>query len=220
MFDARKELLLPGIDQVCSAAPHSASTRRLHTFEFCLPPESIGRQATSARRYRRPRRFASGCTHWDCPTAVLGAHMKALKKGILKRVSNDDVHSQQPPASSVNGGDVFYDAPEVRTAPCKTHSVLCSHAYTHVFRMLCWRRPLQHDRSSLHNCILVANSSGPPLTHNPGLQAMLHEDAHEEGGMGFTNRELLASQRGCVGDDASFGCKMYLTVPVRHCTTV
>lgn len=70
--------------------------------------------------------------------------MKALKKGILKRVSNDDVHSHQPAAPSVNGGDVFYDAPE----------------------------------------------------------AMLHEDAHEEGGMGFTNRELLASQRGAIIDIA------------------
>ena len=196
--------------------PRGASTRSSSAFH---PSRSGGKPPAPGDTADRvdSRRVART---WDCPTAVLGAHMKALKKGILKRVSNDDVHSQQPPAPSVNGGDVFYDAPEVRTAPCKTHSVLCSHAYTHVFRMLCSRRPLQHDRSSLHNCILVANSSGPPLTHNPGLQAMLHEDAHEEGGMGFTNRELLASQRGCVGDDASFGCKMYLTVPVRHCTTV
>jgi hypothetical protein len=62
---------------------------------------------------------------------VVGAHMKALKKGILKRVSNDDVHSQQPAAPSVNGGDVFYDAPEVRTAPCKFRVLLCSQACTH-----------------------------------------------------------------------------------------
>lgn len=31
---------------------------------------------------------------------------------------------------------------------------------------------------------------------HPLSQAMLHQDAHEEGGLGFTNKELLAQQRG------------------------
>lgn len=219
MFDARKELLLPGIDQVFRSASFSIHAAPPHV--RVLPSTRVDRAASHQRpEIPQTASIRVGLHALGLPDSCVGAHMKALKKGILKRVSNDDVHSQQPPAPSVNGGDVFYDAPEVRTAPCKTHSVLCSHAYTHVFRMLCSRRPLQHDRSSQHNCILVANSSGPPLTHNPGLQAMLHEDAHEEGGMGFTNRELLASQRGCVGVDASFGCQMYLTLPVCHCTTV
>lgn len=29
-------------------------------------------------------------------------------------------------------------------------------------------------------------------------QDELHPDAHEDGGFGFTNKELLASQRACV----------------------
>ena len=32
------------------------------------------------------------------------------------------------------------------------------------------------------------------------LQALLHPEAHEEGGFGFTNKELLAKQRGVVTD--------------------
>lgn len=39
--------------------------------------------------------------------------MKALKKGILKRVSADDVNAQQLSVHS-NDGELFYDAPEVR----------------------------------------------------------------------------------------------------------
>lgn len=31
-------------------------------------------------------------------------------------------------------------------------------------------------------------------------QALLHPEAHEEGGFGFTNKELLAKQRGVVTD--------------------
>lgn len=30
------------------------------------------------------------------------------------------------------------------------------------------------------------------------MQAILHPDAHEEGGLGFTNKELLAKQRGVI----------------------
>jgi hypothetical protein len=53
MFDARKELLLPGYrSQCCSAASHSTSAPRLHTVEFCHQPVSIGPQAIGARRYR------------------------------------------------------------------------------------------------------------------------------------------------------------------------
>ncbi len=31
------------------------------------------------------------------------------------------------------------------------------------------------------------------------VQALLHPDAHEEGGLGFTDKELLERQRGCAG---------------------
>ncbi len=40
--------------------------------------------------------------------------MKALKKGILKRVSHDDVHDHSAAVSVSEGGDCFYDAPEAR----------------------------------------------------------------------------------------------------------
>lgn len=32
------------------------------------------------------------------------------------------------------------------------------------------------------------------------LQAILHPEAHDEGGYGFTNKKLLAQQRGVVSD--------------------
>jgi len=32
------------------------------------------------------------------------------------------------------------------------------------------------------------------------LQAILHPEAHEDGGFGFTNKELLARQRGVMTD--------------------
>ena len=151
----------PGIDQVAQqrliqhprgAYIHSTSTSQLSRSGG--KPRAPGDTADRVDSHRVART-------WVCPTAVVGAQMKALKKGILKRVSNDDVHSQQPPAPSVNGGDVFYDAPEVRTAPCKIRAVFRAQLDPCGFRMRCWRRPLQHDRSSLHSCILGANSSGP-----------------------------------------------------------
>jgi hypothetical protein len=54
----------------------------------------------------------------------------------------------------------------------------------------------------------------------PVLQAMLHDDAHEEGGLGFTNRELLASQRGCVCMVVKLGGTCGVpALPVCHYTT-
>ena len=41
---------------------------------------------------------------------------------------------------------------------------------------------------------LVPNAASTS-TVDTAPQAVLHEDAHVEGGLGFTNKELLASQR-------------------------
>ena len=41
-----------------------------------------------------------------------------------------------------------------------------------------------------------AKSNSCQTCLHASAQAMLHEHAHEEGGLGFTNKELLASQRG------------------------
>jgi hypothetical protein len=70
--------------------------------------------------------------------------------------------------------------------------------------------------------IVLSSRLGQLRVENPGLQAMLHEDAHEEGGLGFTNRELLASQRGCVGVALDSGRHMRCTcsLPVCHSITL
>lgn len=43
--------------------------------------------------------------------------LKSVQKGILKRVSNDDITAQQSLPVSEEG-DRFYDAPEVRRVRC------------------------------------------------------------------------------------------------------
>lgn len=63
-------------------------------------------------------------------------------------------------------------------------------------RQLCWAGGIQAGRSPAR------------------LQALLHPDAHEEGGLGFTDRELLERQRGC---ELGLRCDCLHCKCVSHC---
>ena len=50
-------------------------------------------------------------------------------------------------------------------------------------------------------CLSVLSSSQDSMqAHVVKLQAILHPEAHEDGGYGFTNKELVARQRGVMTD--------------------